>query len=64
MDNSRLIYGNYTLRRRQKNNPICGYETPAFFPRFALKAAARHPEGWRFRSAAEKELWLRRTYFR
>ena len=26
-----------------------------FFPRYALKAATRHPEGWRFRSLSEKE---------
>jgi hypothetical protein len=28
---------------------------PFFFPHYALKAPARHPEGWRFRSLSEKE---------
>ena len=32
-----------------------GTRRVAFFPRFAMKAAARHPEGWRFRSLSEKE---------
>ena len=30
-------------------------KNPAFFPRYASKAAARHPEGWRFQSEAGKE---------
>ena len=32
-----------------------GTRRAAFFPHFVLKAAARHPKGWRFQSEAGKE---------